>query len=423
MKKLSVAVLVAILCEVSGIRAISATYRADAFVDSVGVNVHMHYDDTAYVECDTVLAKLQALKVRHVRDGMTDTIQQWYYDCHETFGAAGIGTTFIMDNDTSGAVIANYPTRVPLSFEAYEGPNEDNITPGDMGWEVNTLADVVRLRANALGGYPVIAPSLTTPEAYDLLGDIGAYVDYANLHNYADGRHPEILGWGDDGYGSIEHALRVNAARQAPGKPVMTTENGYYTDSAVSHYVTEAVMTRYAPRLLLEHFQYGIFRTFWYELIDFPNPPSIPALTGYGLIEQDYTNKDAYTAIQSLLTLLDDPGNTKPVDQLGYSLTGAGATVNELAFHKGNGSFFLALWLEGSMWNVDTAMLETPIAGDSLTVNLTGKVIAHRLHTWQADGSVVITPVTGNPAEVSVTVTDTLQILEILPVPARVRRL
>src|SRR4051795_11503558 len=43
---------------------------ADEFVDSVGVNTHFAYEDTAYGQTDRVLDALSDLGVRHVRDSM-----------------------------------------------------------------------------------------------------------------------------------------------------------------------------------------------------------------------------------------------------------------------------------------------------------------------------------------------------------------
>src|SRR2546430_10994083 len=48
-----------------------ATMRADDFVESVGVNVHLGYADTPYGRQDIVKAKLLELGVRYIRDGLT----------------------------------------------------------------------------------------------------------------------------------------------------------------------------------------------------------------------------------------------------------------------------------------------------------------------------------------------------------------
>src|SRR5712691_3345090 len=53
--------------------------RADAFVDSIGVNTHLGYNDTHYNESDVVERKLSELGVRYIRDGLSQG-KPWLYD-------------------------------------------------------------------------------------------------------------------------------------------------------------------------------------------------------------------------------------------------------------------------------------------------------------------------------------------------------
>ena len=71
------------LCLVAASYAASGVEKAvgaDAFVDSVGVNVHLHYTDTSYGNFAAVEKALKDLGVRHIRDGLTDTSWTAYYD-------------------------------------------------------------------------------------------------------------------------------------------------------------------------------------------------------------------------------------------------------------------------------------------------------------------------------------------------------
>src|SRR5512132_1412781 len=43
---------------------------ADAFVNSIGVSVHLPYTDTAYARQAEIIARLRELGLRHIRDGM-----------------------------------------------------------------------------------------------------------------------------------------------------------------------------------------------------------------------------------------------------------------------------------------------------------------------------------------------------------------
>src|SRR5450432_973882 len=69
--------------------------QSDAFVDSAGINIHLHYTDTLYYSNFPLIeSSLKALAVRHVRDGLLDTTVQAYYDRLNRLGADGIHGIF-----------------------------------------------------------------------------------------------------------------------------------------------------------------------------------------------------------------------------------------------------------------------------------------------------------------------------------------
>src|SRR3954471_19334335 len=68
---------------------------ADAFVDSVGVNTHVIYDDTAYRDFPTVRARLQELGVRHIRDGICGTCG-WQFERYRALAGDGIKLTALL---------------------------------------------------------------------------------------------------------------------------------------------------------------------------------------------------------------------------------------------------------------------------------------------------------------------------------------
>lgn len=411
--------LVAFVVFFATARAQSSAYAALAFVNSICVNVHLHYTDTPYYsEWTTVKTKLTDLGITCYRDGATDTVSQFYYDRHEELGGMGLQGIFIADIAASSATLLDYPSRVPTAFYAWDGVNEYDLVYG-AGFETPLAAQVPVLWTNR-GGFPTYGPSLTSEGAYDLLGNVGSYVDAATVHPYYSGRHPETGGWGANAYGSTTWTLE-NASTQAPGKPVIATETGYFTDSTIAEYVSEAVHAKYMVRLLLEHYRVGITKNYIYELIDFPGSGT-PGLHGYGLLREDMTEKPAFVAVEALIDLLGDTGNARPVDNLSYTLTGAGADVREMVFNKGDGSFYLALWTAQSGWNQATSMAET-VTDDPVTVEISGYVVATRIHVFQADGTIVPVAISGDPKSFGVTVTDRVQIVEIRPSPARMRRL
>jgi hypothetical protein len=250
----------------------------------------------------------------------------------------------------------------------------------------------------------VFGPAVTSEAAYAALGDVSAWFDRANMHNYLAGRHPGTGGWGLNGYGSIAWNLtQVN--KYSGGRPVVATETGYWTADTVRDSVPERVAGAYLPRLLLEHFRAGIRRTYLYELCDHGGDT-------YGLLAGDGTPKPAFLAVKHLLQLLSDPGRDIPVRPLRYSLSGGGAEIRHIAFEKRDGSYYLALWLERPLFDV-AARRELETLPRPVRVTLAGGERLVRTHAWQPDGRVRVTPAAFTDRAGSVDVSDTLLILEL----------
>jgi hypothetical protein len=413
------------LCYVAGAAVRPAvaqtTVAADTFVDAAGVNIHLHYDNTLYRDnFPLVQSRLIELGLRHVRDGLINTTWQAYYDRHNSLGRAGVTVDFVSGPGMLTSVLQAYPSRMADAFEAYEAPNEYNLS-GDPNWVATmrtTLAQLHALRDQpALARFPVFGPSLTDTGAQLALGDVSALIDYGNMHNYFGGRNPGTGGWGDDGYGSIDWNLRQAGISAGP-RPIITTETGYLNDPLLASVIPEQVAGTYMPRILLEQFRKGINRTYLYELCDLPWA-GIPDQSGYGLLRSDGSPKPAFNAVKGLLNLLSDPGVSFVVTPLAYTVQTSGANVHSMAFQKRDGSYFLALWIEESGFDMSSGT-PTTVPAQSATVVLSKSVELLTTNQWQADGEVV--RITGSKPRGSVTlpVSDRLVVLELhikLPPP------
>ena len=381
---------------------------------SVGINIHLHYTDTLYNDFELVRSRLLELGVRHTRDGLIDTTWQPYYDRHNALGKAGITGVFITSPKVSLQVLRDYWMRLPDAFEAYEAPNEYDLS-GDSQWVSTLRATLARLHQlksyPESASFPIYGPSLTQEAAYVALGDVSGLVDFGNLHNYPGGRHPGTGGWGDNGYGSIDWNLAL-IKRSAAYKPVVTTETGYWDDMATPNAVPESVAARYLPRLLLEQFRKGILRTYIYELCDSPQV-GVAADSGYGLIRRNGSRKPAFLAVRDLLQLFTDPGPAVPVVPLDYTVAGGGEDLRDMAFQKRDGTYLLALWIERSGWDVNTR-LTVPVPTTAATVRVGGQVGLVRRHVLTNDGSFIETAGDG-ARTVSVPLSDTLTVLEFRP--------
>jgi len=349
--------------------------QADEFIDSIGVNVHLHYNDTAYGEYEKIIKpRLRELGIRHLRDSIVLGRPDKEAMMREL---ESLGFKFLMIADprwVSPRQAREFIKQFP-SVQMVEGPNEPDLNLGTnwiaaaRGYQ-QTLYQEVKTDA-ATSQLSVLAPSLGTERSFDQLGDIASWVDYANLHNYYGGRNPGTSGWGDNGYGSI--TWQFNQARKvAPNKPVVSSETGWhnYVDNPGGHSGTpERVVGKYLPRLYLMQFSRGFSRSYPYELIDERNSPNDPE-DNFGMLHYDGSPKPAYTAMKNLITLLRDEGPSFKPASMNFSLSGQVANLNHVLLQKRDGTFYLALWVETSNWEPDAKVELNPLPQQvTLTVN------------------------------------------------------
>jgi hypothetical protein len=356
-----------------------ATKRADDFVDSVGVNVHLGYADTPYGQPDIVKSKLLELGVRYVRDGLNPG-QPAVYQAWRALASRGIRLDLIVGDPLRRGGIGPLEDQLAIvkqelshTVASLEGPNEYDIQ-GDPNW-VPTLRDYQRRlyqlvkSDSALAGIPVVGPTVVLPESHKQLGDISRWLDYGNMHPYPGGSAPDRdsqlkqeLGW---------------ARGNAGSKPIQATETGYHNGlkSDSSHRgASEGAAGVYMPRLFLDYFRRGIARTFGYELIDeHPDPSREDLEANFGLLRNDLSEKPAFVALKRLIALLRDPGPRFRPDALDYSIEGAPSTLRQVLLQKRDGSFYLALWNEVSVWDPVAAKPLRP-EDHSVRLNFTAPV-------------------------------------------------
>ncbi len=390
-----------------------APIPANSIADSVGVNIHLHSGDTVYGNYTLIKTLLADLGVLHTRDGLIDTTWQPYYKRHIELGAIGIKCLFITSPRQSNALLTSWPNRVPGAFEGYEAPNEYDGS-GDPGWAATINAFVQRLHDavksnSATARFPIVGPSLTQPGSYPQVANLQRYFDYSNMHNYFGGHNPGTGGWGADGYGSIAYNLKeVRAAW--PQKPVWTTETGYLTDTSNSQGIPEDVEAKYAPRMVLEQILHGVFRTYIYELID--EGRIIAGDSGaYGLARIDGSPKPAFIALKNLMAVLRDPGARQAPNNLQFTLSGGSNDVHHLLMSKGDGSYYLAFWLEEEGYDANKHT-ERPPKPETLTLMTPRSFRTMQIISLHADGSLTRTPLEP-AARVVLEVTDCVTLLKL----------
>src|SRR5262245_56632469 len=172
---------------------------AASFRDSVGVVTHATYYDTAYANWPRVVAKLDELDVRHLRDGIYgNPSPQWrdwnerYFEAVDLAVAHGMRFDFIVGKPgnpggTIDQLLAVAGGRLRRAVEALEQPNEVDHFSGTKGWVGRLTRYSLELyhkvkRNRSLRGVPVIGPAFGTAGGASRVGDGRGFLDVGNIH-------------------------------------------------------------------------------------------------------------------------------------------------------------------------------------------------------------------------------------------------
>src|SRR5205823_5126621 len=125
----------------------------------------------------------------------------------------------------------------------------------------------------------------------------------------------------------------------------------------------------YFPRLLMDYYRTGYEKTFLYELVDdYVDPANANAENNLGMFNVDFTLKPAGRAVKNTIALLADPGTSFTPSTLDFTLTGGNPNVHQLLLQKHDGTFWLALWQDVSVFNKST---NTDVTNPDVPVTLT----------------------------------------------------
>lgn len=395
---------------------------ADAFVDSMGINVHLGYSDTVYGNYSGIIRpRLQELGIRHMRDHLLRNRPEVDSRMRDLHDQLGIKALLIADpRQCTPAQARTYIKALgPHRIAMLEGPNEPDLNLGP-AWISTTRSYQQSLYTlmkadTATAQIPVAAPSLSTEASANSLGDLSAYLDFGNMHNYYAGHHPGSGGWGENGYGSL--SWRLIQSRKASGaKPVVSTETGYHdaTNSASTHLsAPEWIIARYLPRLFCYQFHRGIVRSYPYQFID-QGTSAVNHESNFGLLRNDGTPKASFLALKNLIAQLRDPGTNFAPGALDYELSGNLANIYELLLQKRAGTFYLALWLETSSWNPLTKT-ESIASARSLTLRLNTAIASAAICIPNDGTNWTTAPIVDGT--ISLTVPDKVLLVRLAPAP------
>jgi hypothetical protein len=350
--------------------------RSADFLATLGVNTHV--GSPGYNDPARIMSMLAYIGFRNIRQ--TSPINNAGMATIQALGKAGAKIALIINGggpvDLPGAMTG--VKQLAPYLNAVEGVNEVAIWPieyeGIRGVDAavtlqKDLYEAVRAEPSlADAGVYMFTLGGVDPEAFPSMGDLSAYTDFANIHSYPPHGLRPIF---------VIHAAIDGGRTNAPSKPVVLTETGYYTLPQNTRWggVPESVQASYLLCLVLDEAAAGVARTYIYDLIDDgSDPPQTNREDHFGLFHFNGTPKPSAMAFHNLTTLLaDDRANRRSFQPENFSFTALGVpynhTGNTLALHKSDGTHVIAVWNEQQLWDPDTQKV-TEIKHFPVTVDL-----------------------------------------------------
>jgi hypothetical protein len=366
-----------------GVNPAHQAVSAYSFVNSIGVATHLYDLNLPDGNTQAMINALTTAGIKHIRDGYSVPITlPWAtYLSDETsifqeVQAAGIdidlGITGCPNDGTTASpsvwastVAANLN---PAKIDYVELTNEiDNFCGTNWLTGANSFMQAFSfaVRANPkLSTIPIIGPSFVNSSSVTNLGNLTPYINYGNIHPYMNGNTPQSSYITTSQYPFI--------APDSGSDPVIATEVGNQTanlalNDGAYEPVPDSVQAIYAVNTYLEHYIAGVKSTYEYELVDDANDSSTNNMTPedhFGLLNYDFSPKPAYTAIKNLISLLSD-SSSFTTGSLNYTITGGNSTTHSLLMEKQNGSYWLAIWQDDSVYDRDTrtdiALSQVPV--------------------------------------------------------------
>lgn len=437
-------------------------FASDAFVDSVGIVLHLGYVDTAYTQnwdkvdrTQNTHELLADLGIRHVRDSIPhSTLQparaytrsrfaQLYHDYGIRFiSLLDRRVDDILEQNQIVPSLEEYADSnieldgktIPVRnlLEGIEGPNEydkhHNQEKRESNWVQNlkNYQSILyqQVKGNSkLSQLPVIMPSLIyTQYCTDVIGSLTETIDYGNLHPYPN--YPYFL----IPTGNFDWHLN-HGKNCFQDKPIYITETGYRTNGGG---ISDRTIAKYLSMLLPEFFlQPQVKRTYLYSLID-----TSPERDNWGLIRPErngqiingfeqftLTPKLAYNAIQSLLNLLREGNwdksqrqwlvpavNLRPVD---IAFKGNQDSTHHLLLQKSTNDYYLLLWQQVEAFNPSNGNFEPP--ADEVTISLPNGYQFQTLYTYDDSFKLQSNSLPDIPNAITVQVPDSVIVLHFQP--------
>jgi len=161
-----------------------------------------------------------------------------------------------------------------------------------------------------------------------------------------------------------------------------------------------------------EWFNRGVDRTYAYELAD-QGLDINQREQNFGLLRFDMTEKPAFTALENLLDLIEDPGGVFTPGSLDYTLSSAASQLHHTLLQKSDGRMYMLLWQELASFNRTTRadINNAPLA---VTMSL-AQMWNAKLYQPNISASALSTLT--NVTSINLSVPDQMMVVELTAVP------
>ena len=320
--------------------------------DSVGVNIHVAYSDTAYGDLPRLVRLLQDLGVHHVRDGVrVDSLAE--DAAVVALRKAGISLLLISGdprhgNGTGSTQQALGWLRGPArgSFDSIEGANEWDCS-GSPTWKDELRSYQQTTEPLFKAAFPtavLIAPSFCRAANQRSYGSANG-VAATNAHFYAAGKAPE----------TTAGPVLADARLLKPETELWVTETGYHNSLVGKHEqpgVSEQAAATYIVRTLLGDAMRGVTRTYPYELLDEKADSAGDQMEQhFGLVRHDGTPKPAFWAVRNLLQLLSS-GVPAEAQGTTVDVQSDDGSTRHLVVSEPDGRRIVFVWRAASVWDL-----------------------------------------------------------------------
>ena len=415
--------------------------QADQFVGTTGVATHWRLTASNYGQFAQMSDKLADLGLRFTRDTGSDPA---FTAKLQKLGSAGVKTILIVNPPSGTKPNATYwgnpPNYAINDYVRLVGPNvikfvEMNNELDSTGQQAlnywHSLSEPISnvptspyyfplyLQAAtadawtqlsfdsdpAIAVMPLIGPSLIYDDSYDAVGNLGANIEFSNVHHYYVGWHPEVTN--DKG---IDDVIATQSHVQSPVDGYIATEGGDSTAS-IQYAWPLTAHGRYIPRYYLSHFIKGFAVTCAYELADAGLDP-LNKEQNFGLLKNDLSEKPGYAALKNVLSVLKDPGVAFTPGSLNYTLSGSTTNVWSVLFQKRNGDFYFCFWLGVECYNPSTGANVT-VPSQAVTLNVPASIVSAKTFTLDDTGAMTSAAATISGGNISLSATDRVTIVRL----------